>query len=134
LLVDTGDDRVSVGERVVYQGNLVRNGRNQVWFAPGPVGGGRSDAGGGGGDAGALPRGAKELASGKGDISINAAPNDGTVFICDDSNRVIYSTNIGKGNSFQIFPGQDFVNLNSKKHGSVKLPKGKNYKLYFRER
>jgi hypothetical protein len=139
IFVNPGDDQISVAGRRVYQGNLVRGGRHQIYFAAsgggGGGGGGGAERGGGGGAGAALPRGARELASGRGDISIGSAPRDGVVYVYDiESRRVLYSGNIGRGNSFQIFPGQNYVNLNSKRHATVQLPRGRNYALYFTDR
>jgi hypothetical protein len=142
VLVNPGDDRITLAGQRVYQGNLVREGQHQIWFdRAGGWGGGSGGGGGGGGypggggSGGDLPRGAREVASGRGDIALHEAPRDGTVYVYDnESRRVLYSTNVGRGNSFQIYPGQNAVNLNSERHAEVRLPRGRSYSLYFRER
>jgi hypothetical protein len=82
-----------------------------------------------------VPRGAQRLASGRGELAIHAAPGDGTVYVYDESaQRVIHHRDLKRGNSFQIFPGEDYVNVNSRKAAEVQMSANGRYALYFVER
>ena len=63
---------------------------------------------------------------------IHAAPADGTVYVYDESaRRTVYQRDVKRGNSFQIFPANDYVNVNSKKAADVRLSANGRYSLYF---
>ena len=82
-----------------------------------------------------VPRGAQRLASGSGDLAIHAASGDGTVYVYDESaQRIIHQRDLKRGNSFQIFPGDDYVNVNSRKAAEVQMSANGRYALYFVER
>jgi hypothetical protein len=83
----------------------------------------------------AIPRGAQRVASGRGDLAIHAAPADGTVYVYDESaQRVIHQRDLRRGNSFQIFPAEDYVNVNSRKAAEVQMGSNGRHALYFVER
>jgi hypothetical protein len=68
-------------------------------------------------------------------LAIHAAPGDGTVYVYDESaQRVIHQRDLKRGNSFQIFPGDDYVNVNSRKAAEVQMSANGRYALYFVER
>lgn len=133
-------DRITINDRPVYTSNLRRNARHQIVLVklPGDNRGGRGGPGRGGPPPQAfdpIPQGARQLVEGTGDIAIGQAPNDGVVWVYDDTDRrVIYSTEIGRNNSFQIFPRENYVNLNSRKHADVRFTRGHRHSLYFRAR
>ena len=82
-----------------------------------------------------LPRGALRLAGGRGNLAIHAAPGDGTVYVYDESaQRVIHQRDLKRGNSFQVFPADDYVNVNSRKAAEVRMSSNGRYSLYFVER
>ena len=129
IRVDPDHDQIRIDDRVVYKQNLHGGNRHQIWFV-------RERLSGSGGQGGQQPpHGAREMANGRGDLAINEAPQKGRVYVYDnDARRVIYSTDISRGNSFQIFPHAGYVNLNSKRHATVRFPHGHYFTLYFDER
>lgn len=133
VVIHPEEDRVYVAERVVYRDNLRRDGFYALYFArEGSEHGGRPDNNNPGGSYSDLPRSADRMARGRGDISINEAPRNGRVYVYDeDERRVLYSCDISRGNSFQIFPDRGYVNLNSRRQADVRFRRGNTYGLYF---
>ncbi len=85
--------------------------------------------------ADAIPRGAARLVNGRGTLAIHAAPDDGTVYVYDErSGRIVHQRELRRGNSFQIFPADGYVNVNSKRAARVRLDPDSRYSLYFAER
>lgn len=128
IVVVPDDDKIYVAERVVYNQNLRRNGVHQVYFARERKGneGDRPQGGG-------LPHNAQRIERGRGDLAIHAASRDGTVYVYDeDDRRVLYSAELRRGNSFQIFTAKDYVNINSKRAASVRFERGHTHGLYFK--
>jgi hypothetical protein len=142
IIVEPNHDRISIDERPVYTENLRRDARHQVYFARMRQGGNSDrdrdqnrDRGNNRDNTNDLPRDAKRLARGTGDLAIHATPTDGIVYVFDeDDGRVLYTQDLKRGSSFQIFPGKDYVNVNSKRSASVRLADRHQYGLYFRER
>jgi hypothetical protein len=137
MVVVPNSDDIVVNDHVVWHGNLKRDGRHQIFFAREGGGGGNSGAygGGGGGGAAGVPGGSAVLARGRGNISIDQVPRDGSVYVYDDDDhKVLYRCDINRGNSFQIFPGKNYVNLNSKRAAEVRMADDHHYTLYFQNR
>lgn len=133
-----GQDRITIDGRNVYNQNLRKNARHQIVLVRLP--GDRGGRGGRGGEVAPvipdpIPNGARRMAEGTGNISIGEVPGDGRVFVYDETDKhMLYDTQIEKNNSFQIFPNDDYVNLNSKKRADVRFVRGHRHSLYFRAR
>ena len=148
LYLDPKRDLVSVDGNAVPGLDVKRDSFHRIYFTAsrntqGSSGGGaftgpqrpppRDDDEGDGDDRDPdLPRGAERLVGGGGNLAIHAAPADGTVYVYDESaRRVVHQRDVKRGNSFQIFPANDYVNVNSKKAADVRLSADGRYSLYF---
>jgi hypothetical protein len=139
VVVDPKRDGVRIDETNVFQENLYERALHRIYFAPHPDRArGDRDADRDDGDGTSAgrgeraPRGATELARGRGDLVIGQTPGDGTVYVYDaDAGRVVHAQPVGRGNSFQIFPADDYVNRNSKRAASVRLDADHRHILYF---
>ncbi len=135
IVVQPNDDKIYVAQRVVFNDNLRKDGKHQIWFIGERNRNDRDRDRDADRDKGQLPRGADRVVSGRGNLSIDSAHRAGTVYVYDeDDRRVVYSTRIDRGNSFQIFPGKDYVNLNSKRADNVRLREGHQFSLYISDR
>ena len=147
LYVDPKRDRVSVDGREVPNLDVKKDGYHRIYFAASHTSSPDDDR-----DIDNdhnstfhgpqpppppqdIPRAAQRLASGRGNLAIHAAPADGTVYLYDESaQRIIHQRELKRGNSFQIFPGEDHVNVNSRKAAEVRMSANGRYALYFVER
>ena len=128
LVIVPSDDRVYVEGRVVSNENLRRDAHHQVYFvreAP------RDDRPGRTPPEDMIPRDARRLARGTGDLAIDQCPAKGTLIVFDEDDRtVVYTTQIDRGASFQIFPRSNYVNINSKRAANVRFTRGHEYSLH----
>lgn len=126
IYVDASHDKVYLDQKEVYDRGRKAEGLHRVYFAPERQSGGGSDG---------VPSAATELAEGKGNLAINESPGDGTLFVYDNSaRRVVYQTNIRRGNSFQIFLKGNYVNVNSRKVADVRFDNDARHTLYFKRK
>ena len=147
LYLDPKRDRVSVDGKDVPNLDVKKDGYHRIYFTSSRGSAGDDDDGRRDDDnstfhgpqtpppPAGLPRGAQRLSSGRGNLAIHAAPGDGTVYVYDESARqVIHQRDLKRGNSFQIFPSEDYVNVNSRKAAEVPMSANGRYSLYFLER
>ena len=138
VIVMPGDDIVYVDQRAVSHDNLQHDNTHRIYFLPGVRDTGtEADRGygeqkGGAGDPGrTIPKGSSRLASGRGDLVINASKSQGTVYIYDEDNRnVIYTADLDHGNSMKLDVSKGILYVNSKKYAEVKVPHGHTLSLY----
>jgi hypothetical protein len=142
LYLDAKRDRVSVDGKDVPNLDVKRDSFHRIYFTASRNGAGYAgpqrppprDDDGDSRDPN-LPRGAERLVSGRGNLAIHAAPADGTVYVYDDTaRRIVHQSDLKRGNSFQIFPAKDYVNVNSKRAADVRLSADGRYSLYFVKR
>jgi hypothetical protein len=138
VIIMPGDDIVYVDQRAVSHENLRHDARHRIYFAAGvhdtvsqPDRGDGHKTGGAGDPGRTVPKGSSRLASGRGDLVINAAPKRGTVFIYDEDNRnVIYTADLDRGNSLKLDVSKGTLYVNSKRYADVKVPRGHTLSLY----
>jgi len=139
IIVQPGDDIVYVDGKIVQHNNLRRDARHQLWLNPGTYNAtrtneerGHGEKTGGAADPGrTMPKDVYRVASGRGDLAINAAKQHGKVFVYDEVSRsVIYTADIDRGNSFKIDVSKGIVYVNSKKVANVNFPRGHDLSLY----
>ena len=139
VIVMPGDDLIYVDGKIVQHNNLRRDARHQLYFAPDRGNStrvnedrGHGEKTGGAGDPGrTMPKDVYRVASGRGDLTINAAKQHGKVFLYDEVSRsVIYTADIDRGNSFKLDASKGVVYVNSKKVANVSIPRGHDMSLY----
>jgi hypothetical protein len=138
LIVQPGDDLIYVDQKIVSHENLRRDAHHQVFFARERHDSGysnRPDSGHSEDPGRTIPKGSVRVSTGKGNLAIDAARGHGTAYVFDENDRnVVYTQDLDKGNSFQIFPDKGYINVNSKKTANVKFRNGHTFSIYYKDK
>jgi hypothetical protein len=138
LIVQPGDDLIYVDQKIVSHENLRRDAHHQVFFARERRDSGytnRPDPGHSEDPGRTIPKGSVRVSTGKGNLAIDAARGHGTAYVFDENDRnVVYTQDLDKGNSFQIFPDKGYINVNSKKVANVKFRNGHTFSIYYKDK
>lgn len=128
LVVAPGDDKIYIEQKVVYNEDLRRSARHQIYFARR------------GGDSRTteerpqrddLPRDSRRLARGTGDLQIDRASSAGTLYIFDeDDRRVLYRRDIKRGDVVQIAPRSGVITLNGRQIDTVRFARDHRHGIY----
>lgn len=128
LVVAPGDDKIYIAEKVVFSEDLRRDARHQIYFA-------RSGSSDDRPQRDQLPRDAKRLVRGSGDLTTERATAAGTFYVYDEEDRrVMYSRDIKRGDKLQIFPRTGVISLNEKRIDTVRLSRDHRHGIYFLDR
>jgi hypothetical protein len=140
IVVQPDDDKVYVAERVVYNENLRRDARHQLYFARERNDGNdgdradRDDRGGRPSQQDEIPRGASRLVRGSENIQVKSMPRDGTAYLYDENDKkLIYTVDVRRNTSIQVIRSDRWVYVNGKRTKSINVDHGHTLSIYFKE-